>query len=166
MSSKPSNSTRRQVLKTAVAVICCQKLIALPSSASTSTSVDQITDAQATAATNMFRFEPDLVTLDPGGEVTFLNSRSDHTVHTIPELWPAHTPPVAIAHKPEAVVRFDRAGFYGFRCRRHGQYGMVMLVVVGQPGGAPEFRASIETMRAKARERTAFLDLLDRYTRI
>ena len=165
MSSDSSNSSRRQVLKAAVAVICCQKLTALPAAALTRTSVDQITDVSATAATNMFRFEPDLVTLDPGGEVSFLNSRSDHTVHTIPELWPARTPKVAIAHKPEAVVRFEREGFYGFRCRRHGQYGMVMLVVVGKPQGAEAFRTSIETMRAKARERTAFIDLLDRYTR-
>lgn len=165
MSSDSSNSSRRQVLKAAVAVICCQKLAALPAAASARTSVDQITDVSATAATNMFRFEPDLVTLDPGGEVAFLNSRSDHTVHTIPELWPAHTPKVAIAHKPEAVVRFDREGLYGFRCRRHGQYGMVMLVAVGRPDGLDEFRAKIETMRARPRERTAFLDLVDRYAR-
>jgi len=163
MSSESSNATRRQVLKAAVAVVCCQKLTALPASASTTTSVDQITDVNATAATNMFRFEPDLVTLEPGGEISFLNSRADHTVHTIPELWPAHTPKVAIAHKPEAIVRFDREGFYGFRCRRHGQYGMVMLVVVGKPGGAEAFKESVETMRAKPREKTAFLNLLDRY---
>ena len=96
MSSDSSNSSGRQVLKASVAVICCQKLTAFPAGASTTMSVDQITDVNASAATNMFRFEPDLVTLDPSG--------------------------------------------------------------------AEAFRASIETMRAKARERTAFIDLLDRYT--
>ena len=165
MISDPSGSTRRQVLKTAVAVLCCAGVKAGPASASSSKTVDQITDPTATAAENMFRFEPDFVTLSPGDELTFLNSRSDHTVHSVPELWPEGVPMVKIAHKKEAGVRFDREGFYGFRCRRHGQYGMVMLVVVGRPGGAADLRPVLETMRAKTRERAGFARLLDRYER-
>ncbi len=163
MTSDLSTSTRRQVLKTAVAVLCCSGMTGGAANARASQTVDQITDPHATAATNMFRFEPDFVTLSPGDELTFLNSRSDHTVHSVPELWPDGVPLVKIAHKKEASVTFDREGFYGFRCRRHGRYGMVMLVVVGRPGGADELREAIETMRAKPRERTGFTGLLDRY---
>lgn len=121
MVSEFSGSTRRQVLKTAVAVLCCSAAKNVAANTRPSTTVDQITDPKATAATNMFRFEPDFVTLSPGNELTFLNSRADHTVHSVPELWPAGVPVVKIAHEKEVVLSFDREGFYGFRCRRHGQ---------------------------------------------
>lgn len=166
MTSK--TTTRRKVLQVAVAVICCPAAAAQATENASSKSaaerltVDQITDVSATAATGMFRFEPDLLKLSPGDELVFLNSRSDHTVHTVPELWPDGVAPVAIAHKPEAKVVFEREGFYGFRCRRHGQYGMVMLVVVGQPEDTAGLQETIRKMRAKSRERRAFLKLADR----
>lgn len=155
-----STSTRRQVLKTAAVLTCCA---AGAASASPSNRVDQITDPTSSAAKNMFRFEPDLVRLSPGDELVFLNSRGEHTVHSVPELWPEGADPVGISNQDEAVVRFDREGIYGLRCKRHGQYGMVMLVAVGNPGGAAEVRQTVETMRAKKREKSGFAALLDRY---
>lgn len=165
MQSDRPGSTRRQVLKTVVVAACCPAFAKDAASAVNGKTVDQITDVKATAATDMFRFSPDFVTLAPGEQLTFLNSRSNHTVHSVPELWPSGVPAIGIAHKPEAVVHFEREGFYGFRCRRHGQYGMVMLVIVGQPDDTAPFRASIEGMRAKARERSGFLRLLEQYER-
>lgn len=111
----------------------------------------------------MFRFEPDFVRLSAGDELVFLNSRGEHTVHSVPELWPDGADPVGISNQDEAVVRFDQDGIYGFRCKRHGQYGMVMLVVVGNPGSLDDVRQTIETMRAKKREKSGFAALLDRY---
>lgn len=40
-----------------------------------------------------------------------------------------------------------------------------MLVVVGRPGNADALRPTIETMRAKPRERAGLQDLLDRYAK-
>lgn len=155
--------TRRQALKTAVSVLCCSCLGAGSAGAGQPRTVDQITDPGATAANNMFRFEPDFVTLSAGDELSFLNSRSDHTVHSVAELWPEGEPLVKIAHKKEVTVRFTREGFYGFRCKRHGQYGMVMLVVVGNPGSADGLRPVVRDMKAKPKERAGFIRLIDHY---
>jgi len=158
-----SPPTRRQALKTAVSVLCCSCLGPGSASAGQPKTVDQITDPGATAANNMFRFEPDFVTLSAGNALSFLNSRSDHTVHSVSELWPEGEPLVEIAHKKEVTVRFARDGFYGFRCKRHGQYGMVMLVVVGNPGSADRLRPIVQEMKAKPKERARFAELFDRY---
>ncbi|NIA69653.1 hypothetical protein HBA54_13710 [Pelagibius litoralis] len=137
-------------------------LSADPAKAGQTVRIDQITDTSATAASGMFRFSPNLIWIEAGESVTFLNSRSHHTVHSVPALWPEAVAPVAIAHKPEAIVRFDQEGFYGFTCRRHGQYGMVMLVIVGAPEDRKTFTQKIESMRASKREKTAFNTLIQR----
>ncbi|KAE9628808.1 hypothetical protein FEE96_15315 [Parasedimentitalea maritima] len=121
--------------------------------------VNQVTDPMATAATGMFRFDPPLVQLEPGEALVFLNSRGQHTVHSVPQLWPADRDPVAISNKPRVEVQFDEPGVYGLRCNRHGQYGMAMLVVVGDGGGVTSIDAEVEEMRAHKKEKQAFLDL-------
>lgn len=123
--------------------------------------IDQITDSTARAATHMFRFEPDLVRLQQGETVTFLNSRGEHTVHSVSELWPAGVPAVSISNQPSVEVRFDVAGVYGFRCARHGRYGMVMLVVVGNPPTQSAASAALAGQRIDRRERAAFERLLN-----
>lgn len=163
MSQDRSRPSRRLVLRAASAALVGALLKPRVVSAQTVFEVDQITDPKATAASNMFRFEPDLVQLAPGDEVAFLNSRADHTVHSVPELWPEGMPEVRIGGKKRVEVRFEREGFYGFRCQRHGQYAMVMLVVAGKPAVTASLRETVRTMRAKDRERTGFTKLLDRY---
>lgn len=156
---RPKPLTRRRAIQTITAVCCC----AGSAVAARPRAVDQITDAKATAATNMFRFEPNFLRVAVGEEVAFLNSRGEHTVHSVPQLWPGQMPPVAISNKMEARVAFAEEGFYGFRCRRHGQYGMVMLVVAGQPGDSAVTVAAIDEMRARPREKKAFADLFAHY---
>ncbi|MEM8951214.1 MAG: plastocyanin/azurin family copper-binding protein, partial [Pseudomonadota bacterium] len=134
------NLTRRHALQMVVAIGCCGQ----SAHAASAQSVDQITDLSATAATNMFRFEPDLVRVAAGEEIAFLNSRGDHTVHSVPQFWPKELEPIKISYKREAVVHFLSDGFYGFRCRRHGQYGMVMLVVAGKGGALDAVPGQIE----------------------
>ena len=106
--------------------------------------VDQITDPSATAATGMFFFEPNFVEIAPGEEITFLNSRADHTVTSIKGLWNEDTPTVSIGGKPSATVRFDHPGIYGITCRRHGRYGMAMFVKVGEPDDIDGVRQAVE----------------------
>ena len=159
---------RRRALQIVVAAACCGTASQAASDTPPVQSIDQITDASATAATNMFRFAPDLVVADPGAEVAFLNSRGEHTVHSVPQLWPDGVPEVGISNQREALVLLPKAGLYGFRCKRHGQYGMVMLVVAGDGGSynggdLNGVAAKIEEMRASAREKQAFADLIARY---
>ncbi len=129
--------------------------------------INQITDPGATAATGMFRFDPAIVYLDPGDAVVFLNSRGEHTVHSASPLWPHSKEQVAISNQKRAEVRFDEPGVFGFRCRRHGQYGMAMLVIVGDVSEVTDIDEQVAGMKARPREKQAFLSIwqehLDRH---
>lgn len=125
--------------------------------------VDQVTDPGATAATGMFRFDPSVLRLEPGDTMVILNSTGEHTVHSVPQLWPADRDPVKIANAPRVEVPFDTPGVYGFRCKRHGQYGMALLVVVGDGGGITDISAEIDAMRARPVEKNAFRKLFQSY---
>ncbi|MGI9501962.1 MAG: hypothetical protein ACR2RE_02755 [Geminicoccaceae bacterium] len=67
MSERDFSITRYRTLEIAIAVGCCD----YAAGASNTKSVDQITDLSATAATNIFRFEPNVVRLPPGDEMPF-----------------------------------------------------------------------------------------------
>ncbi len=121
--------------------------------------INQITDPGATAATGMFRFDPAIVYLNPGDAVVFLNSRGEHTVHSANPLWPDGKEHVAISNQRRAEVRFDEPGIFGFRCRRHGQYGMAMLVIVGDVTGVNDIDEQVAGMKARPREKQAFLSI-------
>lgn len=95
--------------------------------------VNQKTDALALSAYEMFKFDPQVVRIAPGDSVTFLNSMADHTVHSIPQIWPEGVEEIHFDNKPQSRVVFDQQGVYGITCARHGQYGMVMLILVGKP---------------------------------
>mgnify|MGYP001796277333 FL=1 len=153
-----NNLTRRRAMQIAVAAGCCGG----PALAS-GPRIDQITDPLSTAAKDMFRFAPDLVVTEPGTEIIFLNSRGEHTVHSSPQLWPDGVPPVGISAKKEAAVLLPVEGLYGFRCRRHGQYGMVMLVVAGNVSDLEFVPDRIARMKAKPREKEAFTEVVARY---
>ncbi|MET4104374.1 plastocyanin [Roseovarius sp. MBR-78] len=126
-------------------------------------SVKQLTDPKATAATGMFRFVPDLVMLDVGGGIVFFNSLAQHTVHSVPQIWPEGVAPVSIFNTPRVEVGLPVTGFYGFRCNRHGGYGMVMLAAVGAPPVPADIGKRVSNLRAERRERDAVLHLFERY---
>lgn len=123
--------------------------------------VDQITNPRAASAQKMFFFEPKLTLIAPGETLAILNSHGEHTVDSIDGLWPKGVEPVAIASDPQARVTFPIQGYYAFRCRRHGQYGMVMLVVAGQPDNKHELIAQIEELALDKREKAALRALFD-----
>ncbi|MFD0981608.1 plastocyanin/azurin family copper-binding protein [Tropicimonas aquimaris] len=135
--SFPEHALRRWAISAAVLVVA-QAALADP------VVVEQVTDVAATNAHDMFQFSPDILRIEPGGEVEFRNSIRGHTVHSIPELWPEGAAPIGISYRPEAVVRFDAKGIYGITCRRHGLFGMVMLVVVGAPDGGGDLGTRID----------------------
>ena len=126
--------------------------------------VDQITDFSATAASGMFRFAPDLVRVAPGETVTFLNSRGSHTVKTQKGLWPEGTPRIDIAGQLRAEVPFNEPGLYGVICGRHGKYGMVMLVAVGDVEVTAEDIEEVDSFRISALAKKGFRRLLSEVT--
>lgn len=113
--------------------------------------VDQVIDPTAGDVLRIFRFRPPLVRIPAGKTVRFLNSRGQHTVISIRKMWPKGVPEVNLSNISAADVTFNKAGLYGFTCRVHGRYGMVMLIAVGDKwpnleaakAGIPSGRAGI-----------------------
>ncbi len=127
--------------------------------------VDQLTDFSVSSASGMFRFAPDLVHVEPGETVTFLNSRGSHTVFSQKGLWPDGVPPVDISGQLRADVVFDRPGLYGVTCRRHGRYGMVMLVAVGDVIPGEEDFARVSELPANSLAKAGYQRLLEELDR-
>ena len=118
----------------------------LPVCGADETIVDQITDLAVRLPTEMFRFVPDFVCIDAGQSVRFLNSRSQHTVHSVRELTPDGAEAFSIVGAAQHDITFDVPGIHGVDCARHGRYGMVMLVAVRPFGRVPEaYRSAIES---------------------
>lgn len=123
--------------------------------------VDQITDFSASSASGMFRFAPDLLLIAPGETVTFLNSRGSHTVKAQKGFWPDGVAPVDIAGQTRADVVFDQPGLYGVTCARHGKYGMVMLVAVGDVAVTEDDIARMSDLPASDRAKAGYRRLLE-----
>ena len=128
--------------------------------AKVTSTVNQLTDASATAASGMFRFAPDLVRIAPGETVTFLNSTGAHTVKTQKGLWPEGAASINIRGQMRTEVPFDEPGIYGVICGRHGKYGMVMMVAVGDVEVTEEDMAKVDTLRASKLAKAGFRRLL------
>ena len=105
--------------------------------------VHQTTNFSAAKAVHMFQFKPNILRLEPGETVEFLNSLGSHTVLTQDGLWPDGVEPVNIRGKTRTKVVFDTPGLYGITCGRHGRYGMSMLIAVGAEG--VEQAATVDT---------------------
>lgn len=123
--------------------------------------VDQISDPLSTSATGMFRFDPSFVHLPDGGEIQFRNTVGGHTVHSMKGLWPEGVPTVAISGRKVASHQFIQPGLYGITCRRHGDYGMVMVVVVGDRPGKTELLSHIESAPIPRAAKTHFDGLIE-----
>ncbi|MES0881030.1 plastocyanin/azurin family copper-binding protein [Roseibium sp. SCP14] len=95
--------------------------------------IDQISDPTAEFVLDMFRFEPDFVSLPVGGRVTFNNSRGQHTVKSAKGLIPEGVEKISIANTASETRIMDVPGLYVLTCKVHGRYGMVMLIAVGEP---------------------------------
>lgn len=123
------------LLRLALATTLAVPAALAPAAADTApakTAVNQVTDPAAEVVYDMFRFEPDVVRIQPGESVRFLNSRGQHTVKSVSKMLPEGAEKVVISHADVADVPFSVPGIYGFTCGIHGRYGMAMIVVVGE----------------------------------
>lgn len=128
--------------------------------AQTAVVVDQLTRPNASIATELYAFAPDLVRIPAGGTVRFLNSLGHHTVITQTGMLPDGAEPIAIRGQKSADVPFTVPGLYGLTCERHGPYGMVMLVIVGETlANRSEAEAAIPAGRNAAKWRALFARL-------
>ena len=122
---------RRRAVLVGLLAAAVPGLACAPAAAQAPIEVDQVTDPTASEPTRLFRFRPALLRVPVGTNVRFLNMRGQHTVVSLPKMWPDGVPLIRLSNLSSTDVRFDKAGVYGFTCKVHGCYGMVMLVAVG-----------------------------------
>lgn len=78
-------------------------------------------------------FEPALVHVAAGGSVHFVATDKSHNVESIPGMSPDGAQPFTGGMNQDLVVKLDKPGVYGYRCKPHYGMGMVGLIVVGKP---------------------------------
>ena len=87
-------------------------------------------------------FEPAQVKLKPGDIVRFLPTDKGHNVETIKGMLPPGAELVKSPLSKEIVVKFDKAGVYGFKCTPHWSMGMAFVAKVGSAANLAEVEAT------------------------
>lgn len=103
-------------------------VIAASSTASAKEVVIQMKNQGAAGA---MVFEPAFVKVAVGDTVRFVPTDKSHNAESIPEIRPSGAPLVTGRMNQEVIVKFDKPGVYGFKCKPHYSMGMVALVQVG-----------------------------------
>ena len=90
-------------------------------------------------APDIFIFEPAVVKIEKGDTVTW-SGDAMHNSASIKEMLPKGAKPwmgslTKKAGDKSISVKFDIEGLYGYNCTPHAMFGMVGLVVVGDPSG-------------------------------
>lgn len=105
-------------------------------------------------------FEPSLIKAAPGDTIRFVAADKGHNVETIDGMLPEGVAPFAGKMNEDVVVKIEKDGVYGLRCKPHYSMGMVALIVAGNPGSLDQAKAVTHPGRAK----TIFAQLFDRAT--
>ena len=89
------------------------------------------------SAPEMFVFEPAVLNIKKGDTVTWIGDAM-HNSASIKEMLPKDAKPwtgilTKKAGGKSISVKFDTEGLYGYNCTPHAMFGMVGLVVVGDP---------------------------------
>ena len=89
------------------------------------------------SAPDMFIFEPAVVNIKKGDTVTWIGDPM-HNSASIKEMLPNGAKPwmgklTKKAGEESISVKFDVEGLYGYNCTPHAMFGMVGVVVVGDP---------------------------------
>ncbi|WP_210424179.1 plastocyanin/azurin family copper-binding protein [Halorussus ruber] len=153
-----TDSTRRQLLRSATTVAATTSLTALAGCAGVLSENDRTTPVdytlpEATASaevemgpdgTNLFA--PEIVHVEVGGTVTWTNVSANHSAtayapaHDYPRRIPEEADPwdtgVIVANGESSSHTFETPGVYDYYCTPHEPFGMVGTVVVGNPDPA------------------------------
>lgn len=103
-------------------------------------------------------FEPALVKAAPGDVVRFVPTDKGHNAETVEGMLPDGTAAVVGKMNEELVLKVEKPGVYGIKCKPHYAMGMVALVVVGEPGPVDGAKAVPHPGKAKS----VFAQLFDR----
>jgi len=94
-------------------------------------------------------FQPELLRLAPGDSVTFEATDGSHDARSIANAIPAGAQPFRCGIGKTCTITFTVPGAYAYKCQPHLSFGMVGLIVVGQPVNLGELSFSGLPRRAR-----------------
>lgn len=100
-------------------------------------------------------FLPDLLRIQPGDSVTFQANDSGHDVRSIENDIPAGAQPFQGPINKTFTVIFTIPGVYAYKCQPHLSFGMVGMIVVGEPTNLNQL--SFEGLPRRAHDRLVSL---------
>jgi pseudoazurin len=109
-------------------------------------------------AAGLMVFEPAYVKIAPGDTVKFLATSKGHNAESIAGMAPAGGTVFKGKINEEIVVKFDKAGVYGYKCLPHTGMGMVGIVQVGSASNKGAATAAAAKLPGLGKKR--MLDLI------
>lgn len=100
-------------------------------------------------------FEPAEAKLKLGDTVRFIPTAKGHNVETIKDMLPPGAEIVKSPLSQEIVVKFTKAGVYGFKCTPHWGFGMAFVAKVGDGPNLATAEAAIAKAPPMAKKRLA-----------
>lgn len=101
-------------------------------------------------------FQPEFVRAAPGDTIRFVPTDPSHNAESIAGMIPDGAASFKGKINQEIVYTLEQEGVYGIKCTPHYGMGMVMLVVVGEPGNLE----AATKVKHPGRARGVFEDLL------
>jgi pseudoazurin len=98
-------------------------------------------------------YTPAFLRIAPGDTVRFVAQDKTHNAESIRELTPAGGTLFKGSMNKDVLVKFSKAGLYGYKCLPHLGMGMVGLVQVGSPVNKAAFNAALPKLPPLARSR-------------
>ena len=98
-------------------------------------------------------YTPAFLRIAPGDTVRFVAQDKTHNAESIRELTPAGGTLFKGQMNKDVLVKFSKAGLYGYKCLPHLGMGMVGLVQVGSPVNKAGFKAALAKLPSLARLR-------------
>jgi pseudoazurin len=129
----------RFVSAAALCLSACVALAAVPAAAK-----DITVQMKNQGKDGMMVFEPAFVKASVGDTVHFVPTDKSHNAETIGGMVPAGVEPTVGGMNKEMVLKIDKPGVYGIKCKPHFAMGMVTLV---QAGKAPANLADAKAVK-------------------
>ena len=142
--------------------LLCLLLVCSPAVRAETQVIKQVFDIKTADLDAMYQFIPDYVAIDVGDSVRFEGTVGSHTAHSIQGMLPEGVEPITISYQKVSDIKFDKPGVYGIKCKVHHRYGMVALIVVGDPSVNIEEARAAALKRVSRRGQDKMKRLLDR----
>lgn len=135
------------------AVIAAGSVLALLAAAGQASAAEVQVKMLNKGAQGTMVFEPAQVKLKPGDTVRFVPTDKGHNVETIRGMLPTGAELVKSPLSKEILVKFDKAGVYGFKCTPHWGMGMAFVARVGPAANLADAEATVAKAPPMAKKR-------------